>query len=232
MNIHIIIPSYNEADNLKILIPQLKSVMKTIDADYRVSVIDAMFSDDGTQKICNEFGINYFRQKNIGYADAFRLGISLTNEELLLVVDSDNSQDISKIPQMYKAILSGADIAIGSRYIKGGTTEDPMSSVLMSKLLNNTYRLVLGFKEKDISTDFRLYKAPLLKNIETRCKNFDVIEETLFLIKKQYPDIIIKEVPTAYRKRLEGRSKRRLLSFIAGYIRLLLRLTKIKRTGR
>ncbi len=228
MNISIILPSFNEEENLKILLPKLKSIISTIDCEYEIIVVDAMKSCDSSEEVCILNNASYIRQTEIGYADAFRKGVEESKYELVLVVDADNSQDIDKIPQMYAEILNGADVAIGSRYAEGGKTDDPIVSVIMSKLLNNTYRFLLGFKEKDVSTDFRLYRKHLLEGLVTECSDFDVIEETLFLLKKNNPAIIIKEVPIHYKQRAEGVSKRKLLKFIYGYIKLLLKLIGLR----
>lgn len=230
MEISVIIPTYNEEENLKILLPELHGILSGLKIKYELLVVDAKASQDCSEKTCFDFNAKYFRQINTGYADAIRTGIKKSSYGLILVVDADNSQDISKIPEMYNAIMNGADIAIGSRYTKGGKTDDPPVSVFMSKLLNETYRLLLGFKEKDVSTDFRIYRKQLMTDIKTSCTNFDVIEEILFLLKRKFPDLKIVEIPIHYRQRAEGISKRQLLKFICGYIKLLFKLLKIRLT--
>ncbi len=229
MKISIMLPSYNEEKNLEFLIPELIGILDSTAISYEIIVVDALLSSDNTESLCKKFNSIYIRQADYGYGDAFRKGIECARGELFLVVDSDASQDIGKIPLMLKEIENGADVVIGSRYTKGGKTADPIFSVVMSKMLNTAYRLILGFKEKDISTDFRMYKADLLKGINLTCSNFDIIEETLFLLKKTYPKIIIKEIPICYKKRAEGVSKRRLAVFIADYIKLLVRLSALKK---
>lgn len=229
MKISVMLPSYNEEENLKIILPQLNHILTALKEEYELLVIDAKNSSDNSETVCKDNNAKFIKQQHIGYGDAFRKGIEVCNGELFLVVDSDNSQDIEKIPEMYKEMLNGADVVIGSRYTSGGTTADPLISVFMSKLLNTAYRLVLGFKEKDISTDFRFYKTYMLQNIHIKCNNFDIIEETLFTLKKQYPEIIIKEIPINYKKRTVGNSKRKLFTFIFDYIRLLFKLSKIKK---
>lgn len=228
MNISVIIPAFNEEENLKLLLPHLKNILSTLPCAYELIVVDSLSTNDNTEYICTLHGVKYVKQHTRGYADAFRTGINNAVYDAVLVVDADNSQDIAKIPLMYKVFIDGFDIVIGSRYIKGGTTSDSTVSVIMSKILNNTYRIVLDFKEKDISTDFRLYRKSLLMDLHTQCRNFDVIEETLFLLKIKYPSIKVAEVPIDYRPRLEGFSKRRLLRFIMDYIKLTIRLIKLK----
>lgn len=231
MTLSIIIPSFNEEKNLFHLLPELKAVLDSTAIEYEIITVDAKASEDNTEEICKIHSAHYIRQKKEGYGDAFRTGIAAAKNDLILVVDADNSQDISKIPEMYKAAAAGADVVIGSRYVKGGKTSDPPVNIFMSKVLNTAYSLILGLKQKDISTDFRIYNAEKLREITTVCKNFDIIEETLFLLKKSFPDINITEIPINYSQRREGRSKRRLIKFITDYIRLLVRLLKLKLRG-
>lgn len=231
MDIDIMIPCFNEEKNLIVLLPALKKILEEKNIVYQITVIDAFSSDDNTRELCETHECSYIKQPKDGYGDAFRLAIKHSEKELLLIVDGDMSQDIEKIPAMYDEILKGADISIGSRYVKGGVTHDPLTSVIMSKILNNVYRIMLGFREKDISTDFRIYKTALLKELKLECMNFDVIEETLFFIKIRNPEIIIREIPINYKRRLEGTSKRRLIAFIIGYIKLLFRLLTYRKRG-
>lgn len=230
MDISIILPCYNEEENLKILLPRLHKILSTLKIRYELIAVDSKHSDDNSESVCINNKSKYIKQTGTGYADAFRTGVEKSEYELILVVDADNSQDIEKIPDMYNAIINGADVVIGSRYVKGGSTEDPFISVVMSALLNFTYRIFLGFKEKDVSTDFRIYKKYMIKSIDTESDNFDVIEEVLFKLKEKYPSLKIVEVPINYRQREKGTSKRRLFEFIRGYIKLLFKLLKRKFT--
>lgn len=224
MNISVIIPSYNEANNLNILLPKLHYLISSICHKYEIIVVDSQKSNDNSKDICKSHNATYILQNNTGYADAFRTGINYAIYEAILIVDADNSQDISKIPLMFDALKKDADVVIGSRYISGGTSADPFISVAMSKTLNFVFRFLLGFKEKDISTDFRFYKSNLLKSIQTTCQNFDVIEETLFLLKKRYPTLRVTEIPINYKPRVQGYSKRKLFRFIFDYIKLIFKL--------
>lgn len=231
MNITVIMPAFNEAENLKIIIPRLKDVLSGAGCDYRILVVDALLSSDETEKICSVTGSQYIRQTAKGYGDAFRTGIKEETGEYLLVFDADGSQDLSALPGMLSCTADGADVVIGSRYTRGGKTEDPLTNIIMSRVLNFSYRLILGLDAKDISTDYRIYKLEKLKSIKTTADNFGVIEETLFLLQERYKDLVVKEVPIHYKKRLAGESKRQTLKFIKEYLSLLGRLSGERRKG-
>lgn len=227
--ITVIIPAFNEEKNLVNLLPQLHSILSGCCQRYELLVVDAEKSRDATEVICKENGAKYIRQQKSGYADAFRLGVSNATYEAIVVVDADCSQDVSKIPLMYEAVKNGSDVVIGSRYANGGVSNDPFVSVVMSRTLNFVYRFLFGLKQCDISTDFRFYNKDQLLTIETQCTNFDVIEETLILLKRRYPDLKITEIPIEYNPRKQGYSKRKLLMFISDYIKLIFRLLCYKK---
>ena len=229
MDISVIIPAYHEAENLKWLLPELRGILNGTGTAWEILVVDAQRLADESAAVCADNGAVYLVQPGQGYGDAFRAGIRAVQGRATVVVDADGSQDIRLLPEMYRQFVAGSDVVIGSRYVAGGRTEDRVVSVLMSRALNGTYRLLLGLREHDLSTDFRLYDTRMLRQIRTECQNFDVIEETLFLLHRAFPQIRVTELPIVYRTRREGFSKRKLLRFIGDYLRLLFRLIKIKR---
>ena len=97
----------------------------------------------------------------------------------------------------------------------------------MSHILNGAFRLCLGIKAKDISTDYRIYHTADLRAVTLTNKNYDVLQEVLLKISMNKPEgrLDIGEVPISFEKRLHGKSKRRLLPFICDYMKSLVRLT-------
>ena len=99
----------------------------------------------------------------------------------------------------------------------------------MSHILNGIYRLVTGVKAKDLSTNFRMYRADVLREIKLTCTNYDVLEEVLLLMKlKIGKDFKVGEIPITFNKRIAGESKRRLIPFIISYIKTMFRLIGIR----
>lgn len=143
-----------------------------------------------------------------------------------MILDSDGSHNPNNIPEINKKFDEGNyDIVIGSRYIKGGETNDKKTSVVMSKMLNLAFRICLGIKAHDISTDFRMYDTQQLKNVKLDNKNYDVLQEVLLKMKLNNPSLKIGEIPIVFNKRVYGESKRNLLPFIIDYIKSLFKLT-------
>lgn len=225
--------AYKEADNLRILLPKIKEQLESIGLEYEIVVVDSHEPLDDTGSVCEENGARYINQENKGFGDAFRTAIKCAQKELFLILDSDGSHDPIYIPSMYKKFVDDScDVVIGSRYTKGGKTFDSKSSIVMSKLLNTVFRIALGIKAKDISTDYRLYYTSALKAVELENNNYDVLQEVLLKLKINKPNLVIGEVPITFQKRIYGESKRRLLPFIIGYIKSLFKLTAMRLRAR
>ena len=221
--------AYKEAENLKILLPKIKKNLDSLAVDYEIEVIDTAEPLDNTAAVCKEFGATYRNQEYPGFGGALKTAIKYANNELFLILDSDGSHNPDYIPSMYqKYVLENCDLVIGSRYVSGGKTYDSKSSVIMSRLLNFAFRLFLGIKAKDISTDFRLYDTEQLKQITLENVNYDILQEIILKLKLNKRDLKIGEVPIAFEKRIYGESKRKLIPFIISYIKSLFRLTALR----
>lgn len=94
----------------------------------------------------------------------------------------------------------------------------------MSYITNKTYSIILNLQYKDISNSFKLYKTVWLKDLTLRCKNFDIVEEILYKIKKNHKELTVLEIPYSFKQRLFGHTKRNLFVFILTYIVTILRL--------
>ena len=231
MAISTILLSYKEEENLRILLPQIKGNLDKLGEDYEIIVVDTAEPLDNTKEVCIEHGVRYINQEEPNFGGAFRTGIKYAIHDKFLIMDSDGAHNPKYIPDVYNAFQKGADIAIGSRYAKGGVTNDSLMSKFMSLCLNIMFRFFLGIKSKDISTDFRMYHTEKLKRVHLIRKNYDVLQEVL--LKLMYldpnnPKLVINETPISFDKRIAGVSKRRLIPFILSYIKTLLYLTMLR----
>ncbi len=225
MGISAVILAYKEAENLDMLLPRIRESLDATGEEHEIIIIDTHEPLDNTGEICGKYGALYFNQDGKGFADAFVCGIRHASMDKFLILDGDGSHDPVYIPAIHKKFTEeGCDLVIGSRYVKGGTTEDKTSSVIMSKLLNFAFRVCIGIKAKDLSTDYRMYDTAQLKNVELESVNYDVLEEVLLKLKLNNKELKIGEVPIHFKKRVFGDSKRRLMEFIASYIGTLFKL--------
>jgi len=229
MGISVCLLAYKEAENLAFLLPKIKEMLDSLPEPYEILVIDTEKPLDNTSEVCEKFGARYINQEFPGFGGAFKTGIKYAEMDKFLILDSDGSHDPKYIPAIYKKFTEETcDLVIGSRYTEGGETNDAKSSIIMSHILNTFFRICLGIKAKDISTDYRLYRTEQIKNVKLENVNYDVLQEVLLRMKQNKPDLRIGEVPISFQKRIYGESKRRLIPFIIGYMKSLIRFTFIR----
>lgn len=234
MSISVALLAYKEAENLKILLPQIIEQVEKCGEEYEILVVDTKEPLDNTAEVCAEYGAVYINQEYPGFGGAFRTAIQYAQKDKFLILDSDGSHPPKNIPDLYQMFATGQyDVVIGSRYVKGGKTDDAKSSIIMSHMLNFAFRICLGISAKDISTDYRMYQTEQLKKVELNCVNYDVLQEVLLKLKLNKADrrLRIGEVPIYFQKRLYGESKRQLIKFIISYIRTIVRLTWMRICG-
>lgn len=230
MKLSVLLPSYNEAENLKELIPQIKENLGKIrEIEYEILIVDSMEQLDNTESICKENDVKYYRrEKGDNYGDAIRTGIKNAQNDYLLIMDADGSHSPKELGKLIND-CKNYDITIGSRYTKEGKTENGIILVLMSWIVNLVYRICLHIKVKDISNSLRIYKVEDLKKIKLECNNFDIVEEILIKLCLNNKNYKIREVPITFEKRKKGKSKRKLGKFILSYITTIKNLIKMRK---
>jgi dolichol-phosphate mannosyltransferase len=231
MSISVVIPAYQEAENLADLLPRLNDVLVQIKRPYEILVIDTMSSMDNTEEICQKNKCVYINRENgNGYGDAIRTGIRKASNKYLVVMDADGSHNPDDIVKFYEAIEKDYDLIIGSRYIAGGNSHNGLILKLMSYVLNITYRVFFNIKAKDISNSFRMYHVEQLKSLVLECSNFDIVEEIIIKLSISISPFRLLEVPIFFDQRRYGESKRDLLKFVFSYITSIRRLLQFKVT--
>ena len=224
IDLSIILPSYLEEENLRLLLPRLNDVLEGLGLVSEILVVDTIAPLDATEQVCAEFGAVYVtRAPGNVFGDAVRTGIQRAQGKWVLFMDADGSH----APEFVKSLWEEApenDIVIASRYVDGGYTENSAPLRLMSRVLNWTYSLILNLPYKDVSNSFKLYRASLLKSLHLRCDNFDVVEEILYKIVRTHPKLRVKEIPFSFKKRMFGETKRNLVLFIITYLVTMIRL--------
>lgn len=221
----IVIPAYREAEALSLLLPRLKAQVERLSPNSEILIIDTQTPLDHTREVCREHGVRYVARANgNNYGDAVRTGIAEARGEFLLFMDADGSHNPNQLHLLWDQ-REASDLVIGSRYVDGGITENPAVLILMSWVVNVTYRLVFGLRVMDVSNSFRLYRAQYLREMPLRCENFDIIQEILIRAPRLGATRIV-EVPVTFEKRKAGESKRNLLQFAFTYLTTMLRLMR------
>ena len=210
----IIIPTYNEKENIEKMIRALRA----LDGDYHILVIDDG-SPDGTADIVKglqqEFPTQLHlieREGKLGLGTAYLTGFRWSLEhgyDYIFEMDADFSHKPSDVPRLYAACLEGADVAIGSRYCNGISVINwPIGRVIMSYFASTYVRTVLRMKVYDTTAGFKCYSRKVLETMDlddVRMKGYGFQIEMKYTAYKLGFKIV--EVPIIFEDRKEGTSK-------------------------
>ncbi|MFI5363888.1 MAG: glycosyltransferase [Elusimicrobiota bacterium] len=224
LELSVVLPSYLEEENLRVLLPRLNKVLQRVGEPFEIVVVDTARPLDHTREVCLEQGARYVpREGGRSYGDAVRTGLSASKGRRVLLMDADGSHAPEFIPTLL-AERGRADVVIASRYVAGGRSENSVPLRMMSIVLNLSYALILGLRCKDVSNSFKLYDGGMIRALRLRCDNFDVVEEILFKLARTNPGLRIVEVPFTFKKRMFGETKRDLIAFIFTYLYTIVKL--------
>ena len=222
--ISVVIPAYQEEENLRIILPRLKQTLSTLPFGSEIIVVDTMQEMDNAKEVCTLHGADYVnREQGNNYGDAIRTGIKIAKGKYTICMDADGSHTPEFIHKLIEH-RDEFDVVIASRYIDGGTTDNSKILIFMSLVVNIVYSVFLGIKCKDVSNSFKLYQAEQLKSLHLKCANFDIVEEILFKLVKAKKTLKIKEVPFYFKKRMFGHTKRNLVAFMFSYLFTIIKL--------
>lgn len=168
----VIIPTYNELENLPLIVGRVTKAQP----DVHILVVDDG-SPDGTGKLAEELAgadparihvMHRTAKDGLGaaYLAAFDWGLS-RGYSVLVEMDADGSHAPEQLYRLLDAVDNGADVAIGSRYVDGGTVRNwPWRRMVLSKTANTYARLLLGVGINDITAGYRAYRREVLEKID------------------------------------------------------------------
>jgi len=208
----VIIPTYDEINNIKKIIDQVLE----LDAELHILIVDDN-SPDGTGEYVKQVTEKNERVKLIqrtgklglgtAYVEGFNYMLS-NGYEVVVQMDADFSHDPAVILQMLDEIKD-SDLVIGSRYIKGVNVINwPMQRLLLSYFANKYTKIVTGLPVKDATGGFKCFRRKVLENIDLKSIHSNgysfQIEMNFKAWKKGFR---IKEIPIVFYERVEGASK-------------------------
>src|SRR5438270_6998815 len=220
----LVLPALNEGENLDRMLPELKKALVALGPTYEIIVVDGG-SRDGTQEIVRKHGVRLVTQKLPGFGGAYRAGFEQARGEYVLTLDADGSHDPAFLKDLWQARTQG-DVVIASRYVEGGAAEMPAWRLGLSRVLNVAFGRGLSLPVRDLSSGFRLYRRAVLRALELKATDFDVLEE--ILIRALAAGYRVREVPFRYRARLAGRSHAKLLKFAVSYLRTFVAMWRLR----
>ncbi|MFV0571943.1 MAG: polyprenol monophosphomannose synthase [Xanthomarina gelatinilytica] len=211
----VIIPTYNEIENIEAIVKAVFSQSK----EFHILVVDDNSPDLTAKKVSQlqqEFSEKLFllhREEKTGLGTAYIAGFKWClskGYKYIFEMDADFSHDPNDLIKLYNAChVDGADVAIGSRYIKGVNVVNwPMSRILLSYFASKYVRFITRMKIEDTTAGFVCYKRAVLEAI-----NLDKIEFVgyAFQIEMKFKAYLKKfqivEVPVIFTDRKRGKSK-------------------------
>lgn len=224
----VVLPTYNELDNLALLMPELLKL------PVDVCVVDDA-SPDGTGALAERLAAGDARVRVIHRAGKLGLGTAYVagfkralaeSYDAALTMDADFSHHPRYIPPMMERIQS-SDLVIGSRYVSGGEVRYPWHRRFLSKTSNLVARAALGLSARDCTAGFRLYRAAVLQAMPLDnifSNGYSFLTETLWHV--QRGGFRIAETPIVFEDRIHGQSKistREIHRGVLTVVRLMLR---------
>jgi glycosyltransferase involved in cell wall biosynthesis len=213
----LVIPCRNEAENLELLLPQLKGVVDSFDIPVTVHVVDG-HSTDGTPEVARRHGVNVLTQKGQGYGGAIRTALQSLDEDWVITLDADCSHPPATLKALVSA-LGQAEIIIASRYVEHGYARMPLFRKLLSVTLNSVFRRVLSVPVHDLSSGYRAYDRRAMASIEVAQDTFAFLPE--IVLKAFAAGYRVMELPFHYRPRTRGSSHAKIVAFGIQYAKLL-----------
>jgi dolichol-phosphate mannosyltransferase len=209
----VVLPTYNEAANIEEVLRRLRAACP----DAHVLVVDDG-SPDGTADLAERVGaeigdVEVLRRpakSGLGsaYRDGFRKGM-VQGFDVLVEMDSDLSHDPAALPSLLERVERGAALAIGSRYVPGGSIPDwPRHRLALSRAGNHYAAAVLGIEVRDATSGYRAYSAAALAEIDfhtVRADGYGFQVEMVYRVLQSGGTV--DEVPIVFVDRVHGTSK-------------------------
>jgi len=204
----IIVPTYNERDNLPELINRVEDTFKML--PFELIIVDDN-SPDGTAELAEKLNAKYGnikvikRHGKLGLGSAVLTGFKEANADVLAVMDADLQHPPEILPKMYDKILEGYELVVASRYIEGGGCEGwsmrrrviSKGATLLAHMLFPKVR-----KVKDVMSGFFMLKKKVLKRVNLDPLGYKILLE--ILVKGNY--FSVTEIPYIFKRRRKGKS--------------------------
>lgn len=219
MEIDLIIPVYNESQNILKLVPELK---KNISYKFRI-LFCYDSEDDDIFKILDKlkkYDINFKLIKNLknGPCEAVKAGLKYSDAECSIVYPADDFHNFTIIDKMFNLFEQGYEIVVPSRFIKGGEmTGCPFLKSIIVRVGNYTLYKLSNIGVKDSSNGFRLFSKKILNT-------YSIISDTGFtysielLVKASIDGYKVIETPSKWIERQKGQSNFKVFKWINSYI--------------
>ena len=212
MKISVIIPMYNEEDNVIQTLTDVENVLNKYE-DHEIIVVDDG-SYDNTYELSEKFELNNSNfhilkhSVNMGMGRALRTGFENTTGDIVVTIDADLSYSASQIPNLADELINNEtiDIVVGSPYMEGGEVNNvPIIRLIISKIANKFAGFAMSENLSTVTAVLRAYRRDVLDSLELESNGTEINLE--ILSKASATKYRIKEVPAVLEGRKLGNSK-------------------------
>jgi dolichol-phosphate mannosyltransferase len=235
----VVLPTYNEREMLPVAVERILHVSAAENLGLSILVVDDN-SPDGTGQLADEIAAQrpevrvLHRASKEGLAKAYFAGFRRALDdgaELIFEVDADLSHDPKYLPAMVRLIEQGADVVLGSRYIKGGGTANwPLGRRLISRGGCLYAQVILGLPYRDLTGGFKCFRRRVLEQLDLdaiHSKGYAFQIETTYRALRAGFRVV--EVPIVFTDRTHGQSKMSRTIFLEAVARVpALRLAALR----
>ncbi|MBM3464061.1 MAG: glycosyltransferase [Armatimonadetes bacterium] len=221
--LHVLIPVYNEKDNIRRTLDELESVVK---ASYDVTIVYD-FEEDNTLPEARAWAVEHPEAKltllrndlGKGVVNAMKKGLGSVRDGAALVVMADMADDLRVVDAMAERMEAGYDVVCGSRYMPGGRQiGGPPLKGFLSRMAGLSLRFFSGIPTHDVTNSFKMYSASLLQGVTIESSGgFEIGLE--ILVKCFVSGGRITEVPSTWRDRTAGESRFQMWKWIPHYLK-------------
>lgn len=229
----IIIPTYNEKDNVSIICESFKRIFNEIKKEYQIIFVDDS-SPDGTYNIIYELKEKYpiialKRNRKSGIGSAYKYAAEFTKlSDFICILDADMSQNPSDLKKFIEIQnKTDCDIVYGTRYNGGTTVNWPFLRRFTSRCANNLAQIILGVDITDFTNSFRLYRASMFRMLikYVYSNGFSFQMEMMYIA--AFKNYKIEQCPVIFYDRWAGESKlgpTEIFQFVKALLQLFCRI--------
>jgi glycosyltransferase involved in cell wall biosynthesis len=222
-------PAFNDAENLRHLVPQAQDMLRNLATDFEIIVVDDG-SRDNTSEVLQSLqqrcpSLRVIRHaRNLGYGAALQSGFRSARKELVFYTDGDGQYDVREMGKLLPALSQDQDVVTGYKIRRA----DPVHRTLIGKVYLFAVKRLFGLKVRDVDCDFRLLRRKVLDALRLTCHSGAICVELMCQIEKA--GFRVTEVPVHHYPRRSGHSQffrvgplvRTALEIVRLWVRLIL----------